>query len=424
MIVGSGLFILLVLMSALYIFSFRLNGKRVIEVEYLDTYKDSGYTANIFGLSLKGLVTTENNVDTSKVGNYKVTYKLPFKILTREVHVVDKEEPIITLNGDEVIELDVGSEYEELGAVATDNVDSDITSKIAIENLVDTSKIGEYQVKYTVEDSSNNKSEIIRTIKVLDKEAPVITLKGNKKITVNLNGEYKDDGYTAIDNVDSDVTDKVKVERNVDFSKSGTYTIKYSVCDSNSNCAETKRTIVVKNPNEVVEQKEEVEITYIKGILLVNKQYHLPANYNPGVNSEAYAALTNLQNEASANGYKLPLISGFRSYETQKYLFNDYARRNGYEKANTFSALPGQSEHQTGLAFDVGEISDSFGDTNAGIWLKENAHRYGFIIRYLKGKESITGYKYEPWHIRYVGVNVATEIYSQGVTLEEYLGVA
>ncbi|MBR3660962.1 MAG: DUF5011 domain-containing protein [Bacilli bacterium] len=415
LIVGSGLFILFVLISSLYVFSFRLNGKRTIEVEYLDTYKDLGYTANIFGLSLKGFVKTENNVNTSKIGTYKVTYKLPFKILTREVHVVDKEVPNLTLNGESEIELNIGSEYEELGAVAIDNVDNDITDKISIENLIDINKLGEYQVIYKVEDSSGNKVEKIRTVKVLDKEVPVITLKGNKKNTVKLNGEYTEEGYTAIDNVDSDITKNVKIERNIDFSKSGTYTIKYSVCDSSSNCTEITRTI------EVIEQ---IDITYIKGILLVNKKYHLPANYNPGVNSEAYQALTKLQNDASSNGYSLPLLSGFRSYETQKNLFNSYVARNGYEKANTFSARPGESEHQTGLAFDIGEISDSFGNTKAGIWLSENAHRYGFIIRYLKGKESITGYKYEPWHIRYVGVSAATEIKTQGITLEEYLGVA
>ena len=422
--IGSGLFILLVLISSLYIFSFRLNGKNKVEVSYLDTYEDLGYKANIFSVSLKGFVKTENNVNTEKLGTYKVIYKLPFKTLVREVKVVDKEKPIITIEGDDVIELNVGCEYIELGYNAFDNVDLDLTDKVQVENLVDINKLGEYKIIYKVEDSSGNIGEKIRIVKVVDKEAPVITLKGNKKITINLNEEYKEDGYTAIDNVDSDITDKVNVERNVDFSKVGTYTIKYSVCDLSSNCSEEKRKIVVKRPNEVIEQNEEVEITYIKGILLVNKQYHLPSNYNPGVNSEAYNHLQELQNEASNNGYSLPLLSGFRSYETQKYLFNDYAKRNGYERANTFSALPGQSEHQTGLAFDVGEISDYFGETEAGKWLSENAHRYGFIIRYLKGKESITGYKYEPWHIRYVGVDAATEIKNLGVTLEEYLGVA
>ena len=91
--------------------------------------------------------------------------------------------------------------------------------------------------------------------------------------------------------------------------------------------------------------------------------------------------------------------------------------------ADTYSARAGHSEHQTGLAFDVGKIDDNYGNTKEGVWLKNNAHIYGFIIRYPKGKEHITGYKYEPWHIRYLGVDIATKVYNKGVTLEEYLGI-
>ena len=119
----------------------------------------------------------------------------------------------------------------------------------------------------------------------------------------------------------------------------------------------------------------------------------------------------------------MPLLSGFRSYSTQKVLYNSYVQTDGVEAADTYSARPGHSEHQTGLAFDVGNIDYGYGDTDAGRWLNDHAHEYGFIIRYLKGKESITGYVYEPWHIRYVGLNVASEIHTRGITLEEYLGV-
>ena len=414
-ILGSGLFLVLVLLSSIYIFSFRLNGNSKIEVSYGDTYKDLGYKANILFISFNKLVESKGNVDTNKLGTYKIIYKLPFKTLIREVTVVDKEKPIITLNDNETIELIVNNDYTELGATACDNVDGDLSNEVIIENNIDNKKIGEYQVTYKVKDKSNNESQVIRTVKVIDNIAPSINLKGSKKITVKVNGSYDEDGYTAIDNYDGDITSNVKVERNVDYSKSGTYYIKYSCSDSSSNYKEVYRTI------EVIDS---IDMTYIKGILLVNKKYHLPSNYNPGVNSEAYKALTRLQSDAKNNGFSMPLISGFRSYTDQKYLFNSYVKKDGLEKASTYSARPGESEHQTGLAFDVGEISDYFGNTNAGIWLAENAHKYGFIIRYLKGKESITGYKYEPWHIRYVGENAATEIYNAGITLEEYLKVA
>ncbi len=103
------------------------------------------------------------------------------------------------------------------------------------------------------------------------------------------------------------------------------------------------------------------------------------------------------------------------------------AQRVGKEVANKTVAYPGQSEHQTGLAMDVSshkmgfKLHQSFGETIEGIWLANNAPKFGFIIRYPKGKEHITGYKYEPWHLRYVGVQVAEEIAQKGITLEEYL---
>ena len=176
-----------------------------------------------------------------------------------------------------------------------------------------------------------------------------------------------------------------------------------------------KKRPVVENPT--------IKLPYVKGILLVNKKYHLPSNYNPGVNSTAYQALEKMQNEARSLGYNLSMVSGFRSYQTQQAIYNRNVLLDGEELANTYSAKPGESEHQSGLAFDVGAIDDNFGETPQGKWLYENCHKYGFILRYLKGKEDITGYKYEPWHIRYVGVDVATKIYQQGITLEEYLEV-
>ena len=117
------------------------------------------------------------------------------------------------------------------------------------------------------------------------------------------------------------------------------------------------------------------------------------------------------------------LSSGFRSYETQNRIYNNYVSNYGQSSADTFSARPGHSEHQTGLAIDVNSIDDSFADTPEAEWLASHAHEYGFIIRYPKGKESITGYKYEPWHIRYLGVEKATEVYNSGLTLEEFLGI-
>ena len=130
-----------------------------------------------------------------------------------------------------------------------------------------------------------------------------------------------------------------------------------------------------------------------------------------------------MQTESMKYGHSLVLLSGFRSYSSQKSIYNNYIRQYGQVLTDTFSARPGNSEHQTGLAFDVGWIDDTFGETECRKWLATNAHKYGFIIRYPKGKENITGYKYEPWHIRYLGIELATKVYNSGLSLEEYFGL-
>ena len=126
---------------------------------------------------------------------------------------------------------------------------------------------------------------------------------------------------------------------------------------------------------------------------------------------------------AAEDGITIYLSSGFRSYETQNYLYNGYVYYYGQSMADTFSARPGHSEHQTVLAIDCNIISDAFIGTPEAMWLAEHCHEYGFIIRYPQGKESITGYKYEPWHIRYVGEENAQKIFESGLTLEEYFGI-
>lgn len=164
-------------------------------------------------------------------------------------------------------------------------------------------------------------------------------------------------------------------------------------------------------------------ITYIDGVLIVNKTYSLPENYNPGVDATAENAFKKMQSAAAAEGLNIYISSGFRSYEYQSGLYERYANRDGYAAADRYSARPGHSEHQTGLAFDLNTIDDSFADTREGKWVAENCHKYGFIIRYPKGKEDITGYMYESWHIRYLGVDMATKVYESGKTLEEYFGI-
>jgi len=183
-----------------------------------------------------------------------------------------------------------------------------------------------------------------------------------------------------------------------------------------------------------------------KGMLiLVNKEHPIDKDYKPAdlvkikyfvsdrsettryMRAEAAEAFHNLVDKAAANGIELKMTTAYRSYNFQKILFDNYVAKEGEEAANQYSARPGQSEHQTGLSVDVSspsvgyQLSDDYGNTEEGKWLAENAYRFGFIIRFPKGKEEITGYQYEPWHIRYVGLTAAKEIYEQNLTLEEFL---
>lgn len=181
-------------------------------------------------------------------------------------------------------------------------------------------------------------------------------------------------------------------------------------------------------------------------LALVNKEFFFPEEYVPTdlvrpevafsfgeediekslMRKEAAEALEKMFVEAKNNGIELFAVSGYRSYTRQKSLFDAETNRVGEEKAAQAVAIPGSSEHQSGLAMDISSkavknyLVEDFEDTEEGKWLAKNAHRFGFILRYPKGKESITNYMYEPWHFRYVGVKAAKIIYKNNWTLEEY----
>lgn len=210
------------------------------------------------------------------------------------------------------------------------------------------------------------------------------------------------------------------INHHVDTGTAGEYECEVQAKDKNGNETKKSVTIIVKAKEVPVHQT--VEPTYVNGILLVNKNHPVPRDFG-GMDNTAYNALMDLQVGAGLAGYSIQMLSGYRSYDYQAQLYQSYVNRDGQAKADTYSARPGYSEHQTGLAFDVGQLDYGYGDTPEGKWLYEHAHEYGFIIRYQKGKEQITGYTYEPWHIRYVGVKAASEIYQKGITLEEYLNV-
>lgn len=159
-------------------------------------------------------------------------------------------------------------------------------------------------------------------------------------------------------------------------------------------------------------------------IIIVNKKHPLDSSYGFGEDPTALAAFQSLLADMQAQGYPISsAYSGFRSYDTQAGLYNNYVSNDGREAADRYSARPGYSEHQTGLAFDIIDGNGSLlEEPQASQWLQDNAHHYGFIVRYLPGKEHITGYMPEPWHIRYIGKE-ASDIHASGLTLEEYFGI-
>ena len=177
---------------------------------------------------------------------------------------------------------------------------------------------------------------------------------------------------------------------------------------------------------EIVVSSETMKI--VNGILLVNKEYALSMDYAPGEDPEAKEHLDRMFAAFyDETGKGLTAYSGYRTYDYQKGLFDRYVEKDGYDNAVMYSAKPRHSEHETGLAFDIGGadqaywLEETFEDTEEGIWLRENAHRFGYILRYPKGKTHITGYIYEPWHFRYIGIEHASNIYDMDITLEEYL---
>lgn len=201
---------------------------------------------------------------------------------------------------------------------------------------------------------------------------------------------------------------------------------------------------VEPNPQEIL--REAVREDWEKGFLiLVNKEQGLTEEYVPGdlaeikyyakdrspqwrkMRQEAAEAFHVLAEKAQEQEMEIVVTTAYRSYDFQSDLYYGYVSSKGQKWADQYSAKPGTSEHQTGLAADcsspsVGyQLTSAFGETAEGKWLAENAHEFGFIIRYPEGKEEVTGYNYEPWHIRYVGTLSAEQIYTKGITLEEWL---
>lgn len=348
----------------------------------------------------------------------------------------------------------------------TDAVKKIINGKVVDKKeVINTDKVGVQKIKLTIEDYFKKTKDYSFEVNVKDTVAPEIQAK--EKLTTEYDTKIdllKD--VTAIDNYDKEI--EVKVEGDYDLKKAGEYKLQYVAKDSSGN--ETKKEVVLVVKEKVVETPKIVEkpvinnsnnqtqnnnsepapsapvvnqdgsfttskgfhgetrngITYIDGVLIANKTYALPKSYAPGgLTGETSKAFNTMKSAAAQEGISIWVASGFRSYDLQNRLWTNRKNKNGIAFADAGTARPGHSEHQTGLAMDINMVDDAFENTAAGQWLFKNAYKYGFILRYPRGKTGETGYKYESWHYRYVGVDLATKLYNGGnwITLENYFGI-
>ena len=259
---------------------------------------------------------------------------------------------------------------------------------------------------------------------------------------------YNDEEITSIKaNLDENkINDILKLEYDENLPK--LISQKYFIYDklnlyldySKENKLDAKKVISLVNANTYKDHYTDIvkTDTSLNELLIVNKYYQLSSDYEredlievptmyaySGIklSSVAYEAFKELFNAAKSEGYTIVINSGYRSYDSQEAVYNRNKNNYGTTYADNFVARPGHSEHQTGLAVDVADYensSEDFEKTEAYQWMLDNAHKYGFILRYPKDKEDITGYSFESWHFRYVGVDIATKIHSLDITYDEY----
>ena len=354
---------------------------------------------------------------------------LKFKIFTKEDYSIELIDNLNIEINSAITNLDLVKSYKNLEIVST-------------EEKIDTSTLGEKTINLVIKDKSGEQHDYSFNINIVDTTIPII--EGKEEFSTTLGNKIDLlAGVNVTDNSNEDI--EASIEGDYSFDKVGSYKLYYVAKDSSGNEARKEFSLEVEDANlvndepqddgqeEVIEfttskgfkKKKKNGVTYIDGVLVVNKTYPLPEDYGNGLTSTTTNAFYEMQAASKLENLNIYLSSGFRSYSTQDRIYNNYVARDGKQMADTYSARPGHSEHQTGLAFDVNQINDTFNDSAEAKWLANNCYKYGFILRYPQGKEDITGYKYESWHFRYVGVDLATKLYNNGdwITLEEYFGI-
>ena len=274
-----------------------------------------------------------------------------------------------------------------------------------------------------------------------DQEAPVLSLRKSRvQIALNTSFDYLQYVEKAYDRQDGDVTDHISYNE-IDTSSVGKKTVHYKVTDQAGNHSQKDLIVDVVeyvgdliNPitakADIVENPDDVTV-------LVNKLHEIPKGWKPDdledvidchqqLRHEANEAYTKFYQAAKAKGIAIYTISGYREPETQQLYWDNSVKVFGEEHAIQYNAYPRRSEHAFGLCVHISyttegdRLSEKVADSALGKFIESDAYKYGFILRYPQDKVRITGYSYEPWHIRYVGVDLATKLHNENITLEEY----
>lgn len=242
-----------------------LNGKKIVTINYNETYEDLGSTGKYLNKDVTDKINVSGEVNTKKVGTYKIKYNLKVSFWnitkTRVIKVVDSKKPKIKLEGDKKLNICPNGKFEEIGYSAIDEYDGDLTKKVKV-------TVKEDKVIYEVSDNSNNKVKVERKLIRQDNEKPVIELKGSDVYYHKLNDAFKEPGYTVSDNCDKNLENSILVEGSVDVSKEGSYTLTYTVKDSSDNTTKVTRTVNVfekTDPNSGITKKGVVYLTFDDG---------------------------------------------------------------------------------------------------------------------------------------------------------------
>ncbi len=332
----------------------------------------------------------------------------------------------VTLRDDLTAEL--GSE-----AYVSEYIEEISGGTLIEDKKIDTSKVGEVNCDVGL-DIDGNARVYDFNVTVVDTTEPAI--EGSDSFTV-LRGVDFDlkSQFVASDNSDGQLDLGIKGE--YDLNVAGEYPLTVEAADSSGNVG--SKAIVLK----VIDiSKQEGDITFltgngftatreaglttIDGNVIVNKTFSVPETYGPGgILNDVWNAWGEMSNAAYNDGVYIYILSGYRSYYTQNNLYESYVLQSGRDEADTYSARPGHSEHQIGLAIDINSVAADFEETAEGKWLAENSYKYGYILRYPENKQDATGYIYKPYHFRYVGKDLAETLYNGGdwITLEEYYGL-